>query len=124
MDGKWDKWWLLPLLALALLGVQIRQHWRAIGVVMLAVAVLVLTGCATVERVVTVKVAVPVACDQQEPARPVLAIDTLDDFTSLPLDQQNRHLRADHDERDGYETKLRAALRACQEIGVKQPASG
>lgn len=92
--------------------------------VTLILAALLLTGCATVERVVTVKVAVPVACDQQEPERPALAIDTLDGFEALPLDQQNRHLRADHDERDGYETKLRAALRACREIGVKQPAPG
>ncbi len=91
----------------------------------IALAVLaLLAGCATLERVVTVKVSVPVACEQQDPERPTLAIDTLDDFPSLPLDQQNRHLRADHDARDGYEVELRARLKACREIGVKQPVPG
>lgn len=73
---------------------------------------LLLAGCETMPTTVTVRVPVPVACQVATPERPVLAIDTMS--PDLPLDVQNRHMRADHDERDGYEGRLETALATCK----------
>lgn len=81
----------------------------------IALLALLLTGCATPERIVEVPVPFPVACGVAEPARPALGIDSMP--VDLPIDQLVRELRADHDVRDGYEGELRAALRACTTIG-------
>lgn len=75
----------------------------------------ILTGCATPERVVQVRVPVPVACQVSEPARPRLGIDTMP--IDAPIDVLIRNMRADHITRDGYEAELRAALQACRTIG-------
>lgn len=85
----------------------------------IAVSVLAfgLAGCESTARLVTINVPVTVACKVSDPARPVLWIDS--GSVDAPLDVQTRNLRADHDARDGYEGELRAALKACREIGVK-----
>lgn len=83
----------------------------------MAVSLLVLTGCAVDSRLITVNVPVAIACKVNDPARPLLWIDS--GAMDAPLDVQARNLRADHDARDGYEGELRAALKACREIGVK-----
>lgn len=75
----------------------------------------ILSGCAGTPEAIEVRVPVPVACEVDEPARPALGIDTLP--PDAPLDVLVRNLRADHDVRDGYEGELRAALKACREIG-------
>jgi hypothetical protein len=79
----------------------------------------ILVGCGTPPDLLEVAVPVPVACQVQEPARPALSIDTMP--PGLPIDVQARHLRADHDLRDGYEGELRTALRACKTIGARPP---
>lgn len=84
----------------------------------IAAAALLLAGCDTVPRVVQVPVAVPVACQVGEPARPAMGIDNMP--IDAPIDDLVRNLRADHDLRDGYEGELRAALAACRTIGQKQ----
>ena len=88
-------------------------------VIAMAVSVLAfgLAGCESTARLVTINVPVSVACKIEEPARPQLWIDS--GSMDAPHDVQVRNLRADHDARDGYEGELRAALKACREIGVK-----
>lgn len=85
----------------------------------MAVSVLAfgLAGCESTARLVTINVPVAIACKVHEPARPALWIDS--GAMDAPHDVQVRNLRADHDARDGYEGELRAALKACREIGVK-----
>lgn len=90
---------------------------RIAQIILVAILLTMVFGCTTIERTVTVEVPVPVACTQQEPAKPDLAIDTMS--PDAPLDYQVRQMRADHDARDGYEIELRAALRACRTIGAK-----
>jgi hypothetical protein len=85
------------------------------ALILLAVAV-ALSGCGTKTRTVEVPVAVPVACQVAEPARPALGIDAVP--IDAPIDDLVRNLRADHDLRDGYEGELRAALAACRKIGA------
>lgn len=80
---------------------------------MLLVLAVLLTGCATTKPdVVTVKVAVPVACQIAEPERPAMPTD------ELPLDAkpdvQARYLRAEIDVREAYEDRLVTALRGCK----------
>lgn len=81
----------------------------------LIAAIALLAGCAAPgPQVVEVAVPVPVACQVAEPARPALGIDSVP--ATAPLDVLVRHLRADHDVRDGYEGELRAALQACRTL--------
>ena len=80
-------------------------------------ALALLARCSTTPpATITVRVPVPVACTQAVPDRPLLSIDTMS--PDLPLDVQARNMRADHDDRDGYEARLRAALEACRRIGA------
>lgn len=119
MDGKWG-WLWAPVIVLAIAVEWLWRWWRPIALVVLVGAIALLAGCGAVPpNVVTVDRAVPVPCDVEEPARPVLAIDSLPE--GLPVDVQARHLRADHTLRDGYEGELRAALKACREIGARPP---
>lgn len=75
-------------------------------------AVVLLAGCSTVvDRVVPVNVAVPVACQQLEPARPDMDTESLPPDSAV--DEQSRAMRAEIERREGYEIELRAALRAC-----------
>jgi len=89
--------------------------WRAAAVAAVLFAAFALAGCKTMPELVEVAVPVPVACQVDEPARPALSIDTMP--PGLPVDEQARNMRADHDLRDGYEGELRAALQACRSIG-------
>lgn len=117
MDGRFKEWWWIPLLLVVLPVVWIRSHLRLAAVLMLAVLAFLLAGCESTARLVTINVPVTVACKVSDPARPVLWIDS--GSVDAPLDVQTRNMRADHDARDGYEGELRAALKACREIGVK-----
>lgn len=108
---------LLASLAIAgavalVLAEAVTERRRLIYALVLGFLIGLLAGCAApVERLVRVNVAVPVICQEVEPVRPVLAIDSMS--PDAPLDVQSREMRADHDLRDGYEGELRAALRAC-----------
>jgi len=88
-----------------------------IRIILIAMAAMLLAGCESTARLVTINVPVAIACKVQDPARPSLWIDS--GSLDAPHDVQVRNLRADHDARDGYEGELRAALKACREIGVK-----
>ena len=83
---------------------------RNIGtVILLAAIAAMLFGCKGTMQ--TVKVAVPVACMETEPQRPVMPTDRL-----LPgdgLDAFVQAASAEIERREGYETKLVTALRAC-----------
>ena len=59
----------------------------------------------------TTKVPVPVVCQETVPDRPAMDTETLS--PTAPVDQQSRAMRAEIDTREGYETKLRAALVNC-----------
>ncbi|MGD9599912.1 MAG: hypothetical protein AB7P94_16740 [Steroidobacteraceae bacterium] len=76
----------------------------------------ILTGCATTDRVVQVRVPVPVACQVAEPVRPIMDTETLPD--SAGIDEQSRAMRAEIERREGYEGELRAALTACRTTGA------
>jgi type IV pilus biogenesis protein CpaD/CtpE len=78
------------------------------------IAALLLTGCASTDRLVQVKVPLPVACQVVEPARPMMDTETV--LISAPIDELARAMRAEIERREGYEGQLRAALNACQQI--------
>lgn len=80
-------------------------------------AALALAGCMTAPpqvRTVQVKVAVPVPCRAEEPARPVYDTETV--APDAPIDVQSRAMRAEIERRAGYESQLRAAFRACKHL--------
>ena len=80
------------------------------GLVALATAAL-LAGCAAAPPSTRVHIAVPVACQEQEPERPVMPTDALQPGAPPWLLQQSA--LAEIDRREAYEVKLVAALRAC-----------
>lgn len=82
---------------------------------LIVLAAWVLTGCATAERVVQVRVPVPVACQVAEPTRPMMDTETLP--IDARIDEQARAMRAEIERREGYEGELRAALQACRTVG-------
>ena len=72
---------------------------------------LLLTACGTNPVVTTVKVPVPVACQEKTPDRPAMPTEG---FTEKPaLDEYVRAARAEIERREGYEGQLRTALDAC-----------
>ena len=77
---------------------------------LLLACALVLAGCGTV-RTVRVSVPVPVACLEAEPARPAYPTEAL--APGAPPFILLRAALAEIDRRQGYETELVAALRAC-----------
>lgn len=81
-------------------------------------AAAMLTGCGITTRLVTVNVPVAIACQVQEPARPMMDTETLE--PEAPVDVQARAMRAEIERREGYEGELRAALRACRRITAEQ----
>lgn len=81
----------------------------------LLIATAMLTGCASTERLVQIRVPVPVACQVAEPARPVMDTDTVP--TTSAIDVLARAMRAEIERREGYEGELRTALAACKTIG-------
>lgn len=81
--------------------------------ILAAILSLSLTGCAmTAPRVHEVKVAVRVPCKAPMPERPAFAVDGLP--VGAGIWEQMKALRADRKQRQGYETELEAAVRACQ----------
>ena len=70
----------------------------------------VLAGCGTA-RTVQVRVPVPVPCLEAEPARPAMPTESL--RPGAPPFILLRAALAEIDRREGYETELLAALRAC-----------
>ena len=78
------------------------------------IAALLLTGCASQDRLVQVKVPLPVACQVTEPARPMMDTDTVS--LTAPIDELARAMRAEIERREGYEGQLRAALSACKTL--------
>lgn len=81
--------------------------------VIAAAAVLLLTGCEAAPRVEIqrVNVAVPVACQEREPARPVMPTEGL--RPGATVDQFTQAAQAEIERREGYEGLLRTALAAC-----------
>lgn len=69
-----------------------------------------LAGCGTV-RTVQVRVPVPVACLEAEPARPVFPTESL--APGAPPFILLRAALAEIDRREGWSVELLAALRAC-----------
>jgi type IV pilus biogenesis protein CpaD/CtpE len=78
------------------------------------ISALLLTGCASQDRLVQVKVPLPVACQITEPARPMMDTETV--LISAPIDELARAMRAEIERREGYEGQLRAALSACKTL--------
>ena len=78
--------------------------------IILTAACAVLAGCGTV-RTQQVSVLVPVACLEAEPQRPVMPTEAL--APGVPPFILLRAALAEIDRRDGWETELVAALRAC-----------
>lgn len=64
-----------------------------------------------------VKVAVPVACQEPEPSRPVMPTEHL--AADVDVDAYVQAAAAEIERREGYETQLVTALRNC-----KQPLPG
>lgn len=84
---------------------------------------LLLTGCLeTAPRVVTqqVKVAIPVPCQEPEPARPVMPTEHL--AGDADVDAYVQAAAAEIERREGYEDQLVTALRNCQ-AALPAPAS-
>lgn len=84
---------------------------------LLVVLGLLLAGCAgqVAEHpepvTVTVKVPVQIPCRTERVQRPAFAVDSLPIGASI--DEQMRALRADRQQRKGYEKRLEAAVAAC-----------
>ncbi|WP_295855903.1 hypothetical protein [uncultured Xylophilus sp.] len=75
-----------------------------------------LAGCgATLQRF---NVPVPVPCDTTEPARPVMATESLS--TGTPAFEVTRAALAEIDRREAYEGELRAALASCTNLSRAQ----
>lgn len=87
----------------------------ALLIMWLAAGLFLLAGCGTTERLVEVRVPVPVACQVAEPARPMMDTDGL--ALDAAVDVQARAMRAEIERREGYEGELRAALSACRTLG-------
>lgn len=76
---------------------------------------LIVAGCAApqcVPVVTEVKVPVAVPCDEPLPHKPAFAVDALE--IGAPIDKQMRALRAERQQRNGYELELEAAAGACR----------
>jgi hypothetical protein len=89
----------------------------ALLIMWLAAGVFLLAGCATTERVVEVRVPVPIACQVAEPVRPHMDTDSVP--MDADIDELARAMRAEIERREGYEGELRTALRACKTIGAQ-----
>jgi uncharacterized lipoprotein YajG len=75
------------------------------------IAALILAGCAGAPVVTTIRVPVPVACQETVPDRPAMPTE---EFKAKPtLDQFAQASMAELERREGYEKKMRAALEGC-----------
>lgn len=79
-------------------------------IILMAMCAAVLAGCGAT-RTLKVSVPVPVACLEAEPARPVFPTEQL--APGAPPFVLLRAALAEIDRREGWETELVAALRAC-----------
>ncbi|CAN7491476.1 hypothetical protein LJR074_003369 [Acidovorax sp. LjRoot74] len=73
-----------------------------------------LVGCASAPprvEIQRVNVAVPVACQEKEPERPVMPTEAL--RPGATVDQFTQAAQAEIERREGYEGLLRTALAAC-----------
>ena len=76
----------------------------------LAIAAM-LAGCATTAPITTIKVPVPVQCQETIPDRPIMPTEQ---FKAKPkLDEFVTASQAELERREGYEGKMRTALEAC-----------
>lgn len=74
-----------------------------------------MTGCSSAAPVVKfeqVKVAIPVTCQEPEPARPQMPTDQLP--ANVDLDTYVQAAEAEIQRREGYEIQLRQALANCK----------
>ena len=76
-----------------------------------AIAAVLLTGCGTTTTLQTVKVAVPVECQERVPERPAMPTAALK--PGVKLHDFVKAAQAEIERREGYEGKLLAALTAC-----------
>lgn len=84
----------------------IRDIWPVI------LLLLLVTGCAATTTLTPVSVPVPIACQQEMPARPAMPTEG---FATKPtLDQFVQAAQAELLRREGYEGQLRTALEACR----------
>lgn len=79
------------------------------AVILILSALIMLTACGATMQ--TVEVVVPVPCLATEPARPVMPTDML--MPGADLDRFTQAAIAEIERREGYESKLVAALRSC-----------
>lgn len=72
-----------------------------------------LAGCAGMApKVQEVKVPVPIPCKIEAPERPLFAVDGLP--IGSDIWEQMKALRAERQQRIGYEVELEAVVKACQ----------
>lgn len=84
-------------------------------VVLLGILALALSACAgspPVVQPVEVRLPVAVPCKAPTPTRPAFAVDALS--LGAGIWEQMSALRAERLQRQGYETELEAAVKACQ----------
>lgn len=94
--------------------------WSLLPLVSVALAAGLLSACgASAPRVEIqqVKVAVPVPCQEPEPARPQMPTDQLP--VDVDVDTYVQAAEAEIQRREGYEIQLAAALRNCKQSLVK-----
>lgn len=84
------------------------QKWIA-----LVSFIALLTGCAMPQVTQTIKVPVPVPCDQPEVVKPVLPVDGLDPNT-VTVFEAGRAKWATIETLEGYAEKLETAVDACR----------
>lgn len=93
------------------------MRWCSLPLISAALAAgLVMTGCSSAPPVAKfdqVKVAIPVACQEPEPDRPVMPTDQLPD--GADVDAYVQAAAAEIERREGYEIQLVAALRNCKQ---------
>lgn len=78
------------------------------------IAACALTACSATRNHVEIQrvnVAVPVACQEKEPERPVMPTEAL--RLGATVDQFSQAAQAEIERREGYEVQLRAALAIC-----------
>lgn len=77
-----------------------------------AIALASLAGCGSTGPIGTVRVPIPVACQETMPPRPAMPTDGLQAGRTT-LHEYVRASQAEIERREGYELQLRAALAAC-----------
>lgn len=77
-----------------------------------AIALASLAGCGTPGPAITVRVPIPIACQEAMPDRPAMPTEQLQ-AGQTTLHQYVRASQAEIERREGYELRLRTALAAC-----------